>query len=67
MTEIDCENEGCENYGGLGCHGCDDPLNQTACKLELNDAKECLNGEGYDYFAPPKKGTFAEKILLGEV
>lgn len=40
---MDCENYHCGNYGGLGCHGCDDPMNQTCCRLELNKAAECLN------------------------
>lgn len=42
MSKLDCKKKECRNYGGLGCHGCDDPMNQTACRLELNEAVKCL-------------------------
>lgn len=43
-ARLDCERIECINYGGIGCHGCDDPMNQTCCRLDLNDAMECIKG-----------------------
>ncbi len=43
-ARLDCERIECVNYGGLGCHGCDDPMNQTCCRLDLSDAMECIKG-----------------------
>lgn len=44
-ARLDCEKKDCVNYGGLGCHGTDDPLNQTCCWLKLNKAKRCLDSK----------------------
>ena len=57
LLEGDCERKDCIHYGGLGCHGCDDHLNQTACKLELNKAIVCMR-QGYTYYE-------AKKVLCG--
>ncbi len=43
-VRFDCERIECINYGGLGCHGADDPMNQTCCRLDLNKAMECIKG-----------------------
>lgn len=43
---LDCGRTDCKHYGGLGCHGNDDPMNQTSCKLNLKQGMECLNSKG---------------------
>lgn len=50
-ARLDCERIECINYGGLGCWGTGgDPLNQTCCRLELNDATKCLNDSNYPMY-----------------
>jgi len=44
-ARLDCERIECIQYGGLGCHGADDPLNQTCCRLDLNKATKCLDSK----------------------
>ena len=46
-VKLDCEKKDCIYYGGLGCHGSDDPMNQTCCRLDLSKATKCLNGLDY--------------------
>ena len=47
---LDCEKKDCIHYGGLGCHGTDDPMNQTCCRLDLNEATKCLNDPNYPMY-----------------
>lgn len=56
--KLDCERIECTHYGGLGCHGGDDPMNQTACLLDLNEAMECLS----DTRRPGDKKKAVERV-----
>lgn len=45
LARLDCGEAECRHYRWLGCHGCDDPMNQSACALPLDDGYECLMSE----------------------
>jgi len=45
MEGLDCKKDNCIHYGHLGCHGGDDPMNQTACRLSLEEFDECINND----------------------
>lgn len=49
---LDCGRTDCYHYGGLGCHGNDDPMNQTCCKLVLKQGTECLDSKGTLFYKP---------------
>jgi len=48
---LDCKKEDCKHHSVLGCHGCDDPQNQSACKLPLVRFLECINNN-YKHYVP---------------
>jgi len=48
---LDCKKESCKHHSFLGCHGADDPMNQTACRLQLNEFNECINNN-FSKFEP---------------
>ena len=50
LARLDCGEAECIHYRWLGCHGCDDPMNQSACALPLDDGYECLMSEDHILF-----------------
>ncbi len=50
LARLDCGEAECIHYRWLGCHGCDDPANQSACALRLEKGYECLMSEDHIWF-----------------
>lgn len=59
---LDCGRTDCKHYGGLGCHGADDPMNQTACKLNLKQGMECLISKGTLFYETFKVINYRELL-----
>lgn len=70
-SRFDCEKTDCIHYGGIGCHGTDDPMNQTCCRLDLNEATKCLNDPDYPMYKTiddmPKVTLTNKKSFVGSL